>query len=179
MGKMASRWSKNTSSDFNIDQSVTQCYGLFAPKLISRQGTRVREAKSFNPATGLEPDSSYSLHFSHLHCDGSLWLVGECDGWTRPSKASAQVSCAGRADAVILEESCKRLVASNGQCPPVVLVSRWDDQLCRALSEWANFREEWHTISPMHAPQPSLTVPIFSTWLHDVSSWSLIRQRAV
>jgi hypothetical protein len=41
IGKMAARWSKNTSFDFNIDQSLAQRYERFATKLIYRQGTPI------------------------------------------------------------------------------------------------------------------------------------------
>ncbi|PLW20426.1 hypothetical protein PCANC_08323 [Puccinia coronata f. sp. avenae] len=80
MGKMAGRWSQNTSFDFKMDQSLASYwYERFAPQLANRQGTTTMWAETLNPATGLEPDSSFLLPFSHLHGAGSLRLVGQCD----------------------------------------------------------------------------------------------------
>jgi hypothetical protein len=72
MGKMAVRWSKNTSYDFNIDQSLAQRCERFSPKLIYRPGTPIMWANSLTLDVGLQPDSSFFLHFSHLH--GAGWI---------------------------------------------------------------------------------------------------------
>jgi hypothetical protein len=66
MLRMAGRWSKNPSLDFNIDQRSALLLERFCPRLMHCLGAQIISAKLLHPPAGSEPDSSFFLGLSAI-----------------------------------------------------------------------------------------------------------------